>query len=159
MVVREALEFDRAWLPLLVVEYLKDLAKVDIGVKTDAVSINNCIESVLSQIDSETGAVVIASEDDWGLVGFSAAGQSFLGPAGFSWGETAGAFGTYVAPNFRKGGVAKRMRDKLYVALEKKGFKCLIGGVSVDNHAGVFSLRESGFVPYQISGYRLLGRT
>jgi GNAT superfamily N-acetyltransferase len=92
-----------------------------------------------------------------GTVVFGANGNAVL-----MWGETgtelpwdhnlgrwAMGWGTYVRPEHRRKGWAKLMRLSASEYLRKRGFTSVLGGPIPGNKAGMASLSEMGFAPYQ----------
>lgn len=88
-------------------------------------------------------------------VGFTMAGEF---PLGFRTrhGKVAMGWGTYVAPEERQSGHARRLRRTLDARLRRMGFDTVIGGYAPSNGPAAASIRDTGFEVYQVLGAKRL---
>jgi len=88
-------------------------------------------------------------------VGFTMAGEF---PMGFRTrhGKVAMGWGTYVVPEERQSGHARRLRQALDARLRAMGFDTVIGGYAPNNDPAAASIRDTGFEVYQVLGAKRL---
>lgn len=151
--VRPAVAADREAFMRLVEEYLRELAEVG----SETLVTPKTLEFWAHLFDLyvlEAGPGVILMAGD---VAFTACGSFGPAPTDTVWGEAAYGWGTYVRREYRRHALAANLRGAAKTALRAKGFDALLGCVHFKNEAGLASAMKSGFRPYGISGYVLLG--
>lgn len=102
------------------------------------------LEYFAAYVTGQLDGVVLIDPDGavlmWGETAKDQRLDTVTGPSAQGW-------GTYVAPNLRRKGISKQMREMGLKELREKGFRHLIGVVSVENEAGLRSSLALGMKP------------
>lgn len=152
LAVRTADIKDRERLLGLFTAYLKDAGGDIVPCQENAELYGTIFNRYVS---GEAEGVTLLALTAGEVIGFTMAGEF---PLGFrtTHGKTAMGWGTYVVPEERCRGHARRLRQALDRRLRTMGFDTVIGGYAPGNDPAAASIRDTGFVVYQILGAKRL---